>query len=305
MELRHLRYFIVLAEELHFGRAAARLGIAQPPLSQQIKGLEEELGAPLLARTKRRVELTPAGAAFLDEARKTLEQAERARQAAQRAARGETGQLAVGFVSSAVYGGFPEIFHQMRQRYPDIALSLQDLSSEEQVEAMRAGRLDVGVIRPPVAGCEVLSLRVLWREPFVIALPRGHRLARQKEIALADLREEPFLQVPRRFGPGFYDEMMRICAAAGFAPRVVQEARSTQTLVSLVSGGMGISMVPASLQSYQRAGVVYRPLRPPVPMTELAVIWPPGEPTPALRSFLKIVWEMAGVAAESKVALKK
>jgi DNA-binding transcriptional LysR family regulator len=290
-----MRYFVMVAEELHFGRAAERLGIAQPPLSQQIKALELDLGAPLFFRTKRHVELTPAGVAFREEAQKTLDQAERARHVAKRAARGELGQLVVGFVSSAVYGHFPAIFHRMRSRYPDISLVLHDLSSEEQVEAMRARRLDLGVIRPPVTGTESLALRVIWSEPFVIALPQTHRLAKQKRIALESLSEESFLQVPRRLGPGFYDEMMRVCAQAGFAPKVVQEARSTQTIVSLISGGMGVSIVPGSLQSYQRAGVVYRPLKPPVPKTDLAVIWQPEDSRPALRSFLKIIWEVAGL----------
>lgn len=293
MELRHFRYFVAVAEELHFGRAAERLGIAQPPLSQQIKALEQEIGVELLLRTKRRVELTAAGTAFLNEARKTLAQVDAAARAAQRAARGETGRLAVGFVSGAVYGEVPAIFGLMRARYPDVSLVLQDLTTEEQVEAIHAGRLDVGLIRPPAIGTESLMMQVIWREPVVVVLPEHHRLAGQGRIAMQALADEPFLQVPRHLAPGFYDEFIRICAQAGFFPKIVQEARTTQTIVSLIAVGMGVSLVPASLQSLQRTGVVYRPLEPPEPTTDLAVIWRPDDKNAALQRFLEIVREVA------------
>lgn len=295
MELRHLRYFATVAEELHFGRAAERLGIAQPPLSQQIKSLEEELGVQLFLRTKRRVELTAAGTAFYGETRKILAQADQAVRAAQRAARGEIGQLAVGFVSGAVYGKVPSIFRLMQTRHPDVSLVLQDLTSEEQVEAIKANRLDVGLIRPPVAAAESLVMRVIWREPLVVVLPEKHPLAGNRQIALGLLAEEPFLQVPRHLAPGFYDLFIRICAEAGFSPKIVQEARTTQTIVSLIAVGMGVSIVPASLKGLRRTGVVYRPLKPPSPTTDLAVLWRPDDESPALRSFLEIIWEAAGV----------
>ena len=226
MELRHLKYFVAVAEELHFSRAAERVGIAQPPFSQQIKGLEEEVGAPLLLRTKRRVELTAAGRAFLTEARKVLAQAGHALDMARRAARGEVGQLVVGFVSSAVYGKFASVFGLMRARHPDVALVLQDLTSEEQVEAMKAHRLDVGLVRPPVLMAEAFTLRVIGREPLVAALPETHPLAKRKRLELAALAGEPFLLVPRHLGPGFYDQIIGLCARAGFTPKLVQEART-------------------------------------------------------------------------------
>lgn len=301
MELRHFRYFVAVAEELHFGRAAERLGIAQPPLSQQIKALEQEIGVQLLLRTKRRVELTAGGTVFLNEARKILAQADLAVRAAQRSARGEIGRLAVGFVSGAVYGEVPSIFNLMRTRYPDVSLILQDLTTEEQVEAIQAGRLDVGLIRPPAIGTESLMIRVIWREPLVVVLPENHRLAGQAEIPLQALADEPFLQVPRYLAPGFYDLFIRVCAQAGFFPKIVQEARTTQTIVSLIAVGMGVSLVPASLQSLQRTGVVYRPLEPPEPTTDLAVIWRPDDQNAALQRFVEIVWEVA----ESKDAAWK
>jgi DNA-binding transcriptional LysR family regulator len=293
MELRHLRYFVTVAEELHFGRAAERLGIAQPPLSQQIKALEQDIGVLLLSRTKRRVELTAAGTVFLTEARKLLVQADLAARAAQRAARGETGQLEVGFVSGAVYGKVPSIFRIMRTRFPDVSLVLQELTTEEQVEAIKGYRLDVGLVRPPVIAVEPLMIHVIWREPLVVVLPARHRLAGRRKIPMEALAEEPFLQIPRHLAPGFYDQFIHLCAIGGFSPKIVQEARTTQTIVSLVAVGMGVSIVPASLQSLQRAGVVYRLLEPPVPTTDLAAIWRPDDKNPALARFLGILWEGA------------
>lgn len=295
MELRHLKYFIVVAEELHFGRAARRLGISQPPLSQQIKLLEEELGLVLLQRTKRLVLLTPAGEVFLEEARKCLAQAEQAVQAVQRAARGEIGKLAVGFVSSAVYGKIPSIFNLMRSRYPGVSLLLQDLTSEEQVKALKADRIDVGLVRPPVVDAESMVMKVIWHEAMMVALPADNPLAGRNELRMADLAEEAFVQIPRQVAPGYYDQFIRICARAGFAPKIVQEARTTPTLVSLVAGGMGVALLPASLLSLQRSGVVYRPLREPAPTTDMAVIWRPGDTSPTLFSFLQIVREVAEI----------
>ena len=293
MELRHLRYFVAVAEELHFGRAARRLGMAQPPLSQQIKAMEEEIGAVFLKRTKRQVDLTAAGRVFLIEARKTLAQAEQAVRAAQRAARGEIGQLSVGFVCSAVYGKVPSIFRLMRSRYPEVSLLLQELTSEEQVEAMKKNEIDIGLIRPPLQAAESLALRIIWREPLMAALPAGNPLSLQEEIAVEELAQESFILIPRHVAPGFYDQSIRICAQAGFSPKIVQEARTTPTIVSLIAGGMGVSLLPDSLRSLQRAGVVYRPLRAPAPATDMAVLWRPDDPSPTLRSFLEIVWEVA------------
>jgi len=295
MELRHLRYFIAVAEELHFGRAAKRLGMSQPPLSQQIKLLEEEIGVTLLTRTKRQVVLTPAGEVFLGEAKKSIAQAGQAVQAARRAARGEIGQLSVGFVSSAVYGNVPSIFSLMRSRYPGVSLLLQDLTSEEQVEALKTGRIDVGIIRPPVVDAEALKMQVIWQEALMIALPADNPLALREEIALEELAEESFIQIPRHVAPGFYDQCIRICARAGFSPKIVQEARTTPTIVSLVAGGMGVSILPSSLRSLQRAGVVYRPLKSPAPTSDMAVIWRPADTSPTLNAFLEIIREVEDI----------
>jgi DNA-binding transcriptional LysR family regulator len=304
MELRHLKYFLAVAEELHFRRAAQRLGMAQPPLSQQIKALEQQIGVLLLSRTKRRVELTAAGTVFAQEARKVLTEADRAVHAAQRAARGEIGQLEVGFVSGAVYGKVPSIFRLMRSRYPEISLVLKDLTTEEQMEAIQAHRLDIGLIRPPVVVSQSLTMQVVDREPLVVVLPRAHRLAGRRKISLKALAGEPFLQVPRRVAPGFYDQFVSICSSAGFFPQIVQEARTTQTIVSLVAVGMGISVVPASLRGLQRAGVAYRSLEGPAPTTELAVIWRRDDSNQALHRFLEIVREVAQIKALESIAPK-
>jgi DNA-binding transcriptional LysR family regulator len=298
MELRHLKYFVAVAEELHFGRASERVGIAQPPFSQQIKKLEEEIGAPLLWRTKRHVELTAAGKIFLVEARKILAQAGGAAHAARRAARGEIGQISVGFVSSALYGEFASVFRLMRARHPKVALALQDMTSEEQVRAMKENKLDVGLVRPPVPGAESLSFQVVFREPFVVVLPQNHPLAKQGSLSIHDLAQESFLMVPRSLGPGFYDQIIRLCAQSGFAPKVLLETSSTQTIVSLIAGGMGVSLVPRSIQNLRRTGVVYRPLKPPTPKTELAVMWRPEDSSPALSLFLGIIREVAKASKE-------
>lgn len=294
MELRHLRYFVAVAEELHFTRAAARVGIAQPPFSQQIQALEREVGAPLLVRTKSSVKLTPPGQALLPEARKALAQAEHAMLAARRAARGEVGRLAVGFVYTAVYGKFTAAFGLMRSRCPEVAFVLRDLTSEEQVVAMKKGEIDVGLVRAPVPSAGEFAVRTISRERLVVALPQRHPLASRRRVPLKALASEPFLLVPRHLGPGFYDQVMGFCARAGFVPKLEQEAHSIITIVSLIAGGMGVSLVPESLQSLGRSGVVFRPPIPPAPVTELAVMWRRDDPSPIVASFLKFIWEVAG-----------
>lgn len=297
MELRHLRYFIAVAEELHFSKAALRVGIAQPPFSQQIKALEREIGVSLLTRTKRSVQLTAAGNAFLTEARNALAHVTRATRSAQRAARGEIGRLAIGFVDSAVYGVFPRVLRHMRAKYPDLALTLLDMNSDEQLQALRTTRLDVGLIRPPLADITGLRLETIATEPLMVALPQDHRLARQSHIALSDLANEPFIFVPRRFGSGYYDHLMAVCTRGGFSPHVVQEAKAAQTMVSLVAGGLGVSLVPTSLINLQRRGVAYRPLQPPAPTTDLAMIWRQDDGSASLQAFLTAIRQMTATRA--------
>ena len=288
MELRHLRYFVAVAEELHFARAAARLHIAQPPLSQQIKALEDELGVRLFDRSNRRVRATDAGAAFLIEARRTLASAERAIDAARRAARGEIGRLAIGYVASVAYQLLPAIVRTFRRRAPDVTLVLEEMSSAEQGRAIAAGTLDIGFVRRPPAIDPGLDGTVVRREPIVLALPRAHPLAALRVLRLGDLRREPFIVFPARPRPSWADVTLDLCRSAGFEPRVVQEAVEMVSALSLVAAGIGIALVPGAVRAVRRPGVVFRPLTP-APWSELMLVRRNEPPTALIARFLEVV----------------
>lgn len=288
MELRHLRYFVAVAEELHFGRAAARLFIAQPPLSQQIQQLERELGVTLFGRTSRRVQLTPAGEAFLEGARQTLAALEAAAQSARRAARGETGWLGIGFAASATYDLLPAVLHDFRAQFPDVTLSLIELNAAEQTQALHDRSIHVGFARPPAAHAQIV-VEAVRREPFLVALPDAHPLAARPMLSLPMLAGEPFVSFPETPLPSYAQVVRAVCEAAGFAPRVVQEVREMQTALSLVAAGLGIALLPASVQHLHRDGVVYRPLPDDAPRTEMAVICRKDDAAPVLQNFLAII----------------
>jgi len=291
MELRHLRYFLAVAEELHFGRAAARLHIAQPPLSQQIRQLERELGFDLFLRTNRRVRLTDAGRAFRAEAQALLDGLGRATAAAGRVARGESGALAVGFVASATYALLPALYRRFHERYGDVALTLAEMSTAEQVEALRAGRIQLGLARPPV-GDETLALEPLADEPLVVALPARHRLAPRRALALRTLAAEPFVLFPSHPRPGWIDVVQGACRGAGFRPAVAQEVLELSTAVTLVAAGIGVTLVPASAQALRLPGVVYRPLRPPAPTTRLLALRRADDRSAVVERFLEVAREV-------------
>lgn len=290
MELRHLHYFIVVAEELHFARAAERLHMAQPPLSQQIQKLEQELGVQLFYRTRRHVQLTEAGYVFLEQARLTIAQAEQAITAVQRASRGEIGRLVIGFVGSAMFAVLPDILRVYRERFPDVHLVLRELTTSQQVHALHNGRIDVGFIRPPLAD-DTLSVQVILREPLLIALPENHPLSAQPELPLQALAREPFILFPRHLGSSFYDQIVSYCQQAGFSPGIVQEAIEMQTIVSLVAANMGVALVPASLQNLRRVGVAYKSIAGATPITELAMTWRKEHTSPVLEAFMHVVEE--------------
>jgi DNA-binding transcriptional LysR family regulator len=292
MELRHLRYFVAVAEELSFTRAAERLHMAQPPLGQQIRKLEEELGVRLFHRTKRRVELSEAGETFLGEAYLALEQVERAAEAARRAGRGETGKLSVGFVGSAAYEVLPEILKTFRERYPAVEITLEELTTAQQARALDEERIEVGFVRPPVEE-QNLAVKTVLREPLVVVLPADHPLSERKDLPLSTLRDESFVMTPRRLGPSFYDQIVGACREAGFSPRVVQEAIQMQTIIGMVAAGIGVALVPASESNLTRKGVVYKPIQDEGLEVELAAVWAPEAPSPPLRAFLKIVEEVS------------
>jgi DNA-binding transcriptional LysR family regulator len=290
MELRHLRYFVAVAETLHFRRAAEGLSIAQPALSQQIQQLERELGVKLLERTHRRVSMTDAGTVFLERARASLHEASEAMRLARLAGRGEVGHLGVGAVTSALYGIFPDVVRVFRERHRDVHLTLHELSAAEQTRALHDGRIQVSFLRPPMDD-SAIEVQTIVREPWVVAMPVSHRLAGRTRVALRTLAGEPFVTFPRELAPVLYDQLISMCRAAGFSPHIVQEAQM-QTIVSLVAAGIGVALVPATLQNLSRSGLVYKRLTGAPSRIELAVAWRRDDTSPLLRAFLEVVREM-------------
>lgn len=291
MELRHLRYFIAVAEELHFGHAAERLGISQPPLSQQIQALEEEIGARLFERTNRRVELTDAGRLFLDESRQVLAQVDKAVLLARRAHLGELGELKIGFTSSAPFTStIPSSIHAFRKAYPDVHLDLQEMSSRQVLKALLEESLQVGVIRP-LALPDAVHWVELFREPLVAVLRADHPLAAGSEdgLAIAALAEEPFVFFPRSYGTGLYDQVIALTRQAGFSPRIAQEASEAMTIIGLVSAGLGVSILPASFRRTRVDGVVYRTLSDPEATTAVWLVRRQNEGSPLALSFIDLV----------------
>jgi len=288
MELRHLRYFVAVAEELHFRRAAERLHMSQPPLSQQIRQLEEEVGATLLTRSQRKVELTAAGAAFLVRAREILDAVEDAARQARRVQRGEVGRLAVGFVGSAMYSVVPEILQAFRERYGDVALRLQEVGTTEQLRQLESGRLDVGFVRPQRARAG-LTIESIHEERVVVALPDRHPLAAQPRIHIADLAGEPMVLLTRAGSPGLRTALEPVTDEDS----IIQEVAEMQTLIGLVAAGVGISLVPESVRGMQRRGVTYRELAEDAPTVALAVAHRAGDDSPVLDAFLRLVRAMA------------
>ena len=286
MELRHLHYFMAVAEELNFSRAAERLHIAQPPLSQQIRQLEAELGFQLFHRTKRTVRLTEAGIVFFIETQKIMRQLENAIQIGRQTSRGELGQLAIGFASSAVHNVLPTILQAFRTEIPSVKLQLRELTTDQQLEWLQQGRIDIGFVRPPVEE-DGLSSEVIFSEPLILALPETHAFCSQELVSLRSLSQEPFILFPRSLAPGLYDPIISLCQQAGFSPILAQEATQMQTIVSLVAAQMGIAIVPASMQNLQRSGVVYKLLQETTPMVAIALIWR-HNPSPTVLRFLEV-----------------
>ena len=282
-----MRYFIAVAEHLHFGRAAAALHISQPPLSRAIRALEQRLGVALFARSRRRVELTAEGAHFLEEARRITAQIERSVRELRGIASGEQGRLRIGFVSLADYGVLPGLLKRFKTARPGVRLALREMLSPEQAAALGAGELDFGLLLPPVEGAADLEHLVVHRERFVAALPSRHRLASiAGKLAVAELATEPFVMIPREIAPGLYDIVRGLAARAGILLNVAQEAIQMQTVVSLVSSGLGVAIVPASMANLGRRGVVYRELVDRHPRLDLWLAWPRGALAAAARDFL-------------------
>jgi DNA-binding transcriptional LysR family regulator len=298
MNLRQLRYFVTVAEELHFGRAARRLAISQPPLSQQIIALERELGVRLLERTQRKVALTAVGTQWLEEVRRVLAAADGLSESARRLARGDSGSVSLAFVSTADYGALPELLRRYRARHPTIQVNLREATSDVQIDALLSEQLDVGLVIPPRVGKLPASLAYLplSRERLLLALPEAwiasRRVPAAARIDLKSIAAQPLIIFPRRSAPAFYDTIIAYYARCGAEAVIGQEAIQMQTIVSLVSAGMGVALVPESLRNLRRTGVVYRDLRIASPQIETGLLWRRQQITPALQAFLAVAREL-------------
>lgn len=290
MELRHLRYFVAVAEELHFGRAAKRLCITQQPLSRQIKDLEEELGVELFYRTKRTVRLTEVGEIFLVETRKILQQTNYALELVKQASQGKIGRITVGFTGSALNIVLPTAVRQFKKLYPQVDLTLKRLQTIEQVEALNVRQIDLGLLHPPIDD-DTLILETIYRENLVVALPDTHPLAKDvsRPISLKQLANESFILFPRHIGSVLYDQIINLCQQAGFSPNVVQEAIPQQTILGLVAAELGVSLIHSSVRTLGRSEVVFRSLIEPTPTLETAVAWSPNTTNLVLPTFIEIV----------------
>ncbi len=285
-----VRYFLAVVEEMHFGRAADRLRIAQPALSQQIKRLEQELGVALFDRTRRRVELTEAGRTLAEDGRRLLDHHEKVQDATRAAGRGEIGTLRVGMVGSAVIGLLPELMSAFTRDYPNARLEFTEMPSGlHHVDAIREHRIDVGLIRYPPPPADDVALEPLLEEPLIAVLPADHRLANLQHIPASALSEEPFVLWPRWRSPRLYDGIFSADGSLGFAPRIAQEANGVQTNLALVAAGVGVSLLPASVRVLTRTGVVFRALTEPAPTSTLAAAWHQANRAPLLDSFLHVV----------------
>lgn len=300
MELRHLRYFVAVAEQQHFTRAARVLGIGQPQLSQQIQQLEREIGTALFVRLPRGVALTPAGHALFDDAQHILREAQQATERARRVARGEQGRIRVGMINSAPFHPLvPRVIREFRRRYPEVALSLEERTTPGLAAAVRNETVDVAFVRPLLDSAEGLCTEPVLDEPLVVALPSGHPLARRKSLELLALSLEPFVLFSRAVGAGLHDEIIQACHSAGFRPRVVQEASQVTSIVNLVASGLGVSIVPASMQQMHIEGVTYRDIRGETPKARLSLIYRQSDQdSPQILNLRKLARQLGQQAAE-------
>jgi DNA-binding transcriptional LysR family regulator len=294
IELRQFRQFLAVAELGSFRRAAERLNMAQPPLTVAIRKIEEEIGAPLLERTNRIVRLTDAGAVFLEEARRVVRQAEWATQAARRAAAGLTGRLRIGFVPHAAREVLPLILRKFRESNPEVELELKEGLTGSQIVALLNGEADVGFVIPPIKDSSDLQMRVLWRQSLVAVLPSDHRLADARTVSLADLADEPWVLFPARGGQGLHERVRTACLSVGFVPRVAQEALLMDTMVGLVSSGIGVGLVSRNLSNESRGGVVFRDLKGPGCPIDYEICVVHAQPTPVVAAFMECVRNWTG-----------
>ena len=295
MELRHLRYFLAVAEELSFTRAAERLHIGQPPLSHAIQLLEADVGAQLFERTKRWVRMTEAGRLFQIDACAILALSEQAAETARRAGRGEAGELRIGFTfSTPLTPLFATVINRYRQQYPAVTLRLHEMATLPQLDALEARTLDLGFVRPPdTALPATIMLSALREDRLVAVLPAALPLARKKEVAIEELRELPFVMYPAGAGTGIYPQIFRLCREAGFVPRIGQVAGEASTIIGLVAAGCGVSVLPASFDRIRLDGVRYRPLAGSAANTSLLLAQRKDEPSALVQAFVELAMEAA------------
>jgi DNA-binding transcriptional LysR family regulator len=294
VELSHLRYFIALAEELHFGRAAARLNMAQPPLTRQIHLLEERLECRLFDRNSRSTRLTPAGTQLLERARGIVAEADLALESVRKLGRGEDGHLTLATAPSLMLGALPRVIRVYRKKYPRVDFRLSETASSSILQAVRGGSADLGLIRGTEKDAEI-ETHVAWKEDMVAIVPNDFPVRHGAAMTVSELRGEPFVFFPRHVGPSFHDEVTGHCQRAGFAPAVVQEARQWSSIVSLVSAGMGVSIGPASLAKMLPKAAKYLPLKGF--RTAVGLVSRAGDSNPALRNFVAVAGKAFGEVA--------
>ena len=292
MELRHLRYFVVLAQELHYGRAAQRLCIAQPALSQQIKKLEKELGVQLFERSSRRVRLTPEGSQLLEYARRTLRDADALTHLAEKVSRGQAGLLRLGAVSAATFTFLPLVLRNFVKSSDGVDVSLHVMDTPQQVEAMLEDRLDVGLVRPWVHN-DLISVEELYHERMLLAVSSDHRLAKRKQVWMREFAQDPFVTYPRERGAGYYDLVVDICRSAGFYPNIRQELDEVYTISAMVAAGLGVAILPEVAAVLQIPGVTYLPLRDATAHAGLCLAWPAQRVSPLSSRFIRIAKRVA------------
>lgn len=288
MELRHLRYFVMVAEELNFSRAAERLHMAQPPLSQQIRALEIEHGVQLFDRDQRPLQLTHAGQAFLKQVQLVMAQVEQETQIVQQANRGEVGHLAMGFNSTVTQRILPTILNVFQTRFPQVELILHELDSQTQIQQIGDRTIDCGFLNDQTQNNPDLNVLSFFKESLIVAIHQEHPLLSHQTIPLKALSQEPFILPPSHLGQGFYHQVLSLCQDNGFIPNVVQQARWLQTALGLVDGRVGVALVPASMQNLQRVGVVYREIQPTFEIETIAV-WHSQNLSPVLHEFIRAI----------------
>ncbi|MGW1951330.1 LysR family transcriptional regulator [Streptomyces sp. NPDC001920] len=289
LPLPQLYAFVVLAEELHFGHAAARLGIAQPPLSQQIRRLEDRVGHALFSRAPGRIALTAAGRELLPAARGALTDLADGLAAARAVGGGRAGRLRIGFAASLALTVLPGLLRTFRERFPRVRLDIREMTTAPQLAALRDRTIDIGLLREPPAEETDLGLRTVLSEPFVAVLPSTHPLAVQRVVRLEQLADSPFVLLPRAEGPQLHDRITALCAAAGFTPRVTQRAVEWQTVCALVETGLGVSLAPASIRRIRLKGVAFRGIEPGAARTRVAVAWRRDDQNPLVAQLLAAI----------------